>query len=310
MALSYNPTLLNAAASRLFIAGMREAVGSSYVPLIATVRKTTRKYEIEVDMGQAPAMEEFDGSIVFTSMHEKSVTRTMKKYTAGVAVDVDDFDDDQLGGFRDRMTGMGEESVLLPNYLLMDRLTTGDTATATAQMFDGQPYFDTAHPALGKEGGTQSNIDTGTGTTLAQIKTDLNTSIANGRGIKKSNGRYANRTVREISVVFPAVLREKMIEAINSQLISNTSNVSLRGITWKLIEDPQVEDDDVNDYYVLFTGYSLRPLVVYQRDMLRVLMEAANSGGEFIQEVKRWKSRFRGLASYGPWQRGRKVTNT
>lgn len=310
--LSYNPNLMTPGTNRLFIEGAREAAPDSYVPVLSTVQNSTKQKESYPHLGDAPAMIQFRDEVIFSPMSDKLYELTNRKYTAGISLLRDDVEDDQVGGFPERVQDLGMESVLLPNYELMLALINGDASGNNS--YDGVTFFNASHPALGpqgaNEGGVQTNLKTGTGTTVAQIKTDLNVTLAQMRGLKRENGRYANINMRDIGIVFPPAIRETMLEALRSQEISNTTNVSLRGINWSLIEDPQIEDDDANDYYVMNLSVRLRGLIWQQRTPLALEAEAPRSTAEFEKEVQRWKSRLRGRAGYGRWQHIVKVTNT
>lgn len=308
MTVSYNPNLLTAGTNRLFIEGAQEAVQNSYVPLIATTMNSTKLTENYPHLGDAPAMEEFKDEVVFTPMSDRLYSLTNKKYTAGISLFRDDVEDDQVGGFPERVRDLGREAVLLPNYELMLALING--ATSGNNSYDGVSFFNASHPALNLEGGVQTNLKTGTGTTSAQISTDLNVSIAQMRGFKRENARYANPDMAQLGIVYPPAIRKTMLEALNSTLLSNITNVSLAGFTFTLIEDPQIEDDDANNWFLLNLGVRLRGLLWQQRVPLSLEAEKLDSTTAFEKEVQRWKSRMRGRAGYGRWQHAIKVTNT
>ncbi len=117
--LTYNPTLLNAAATRLFVGGANEAAGESYIPTLATVFNSNKKSEIHARTGASPALEQFRGRVNFTPVADSSVSATNIKYVAGIQISEDDIADDQLQGFKSMASEMGTEAILLPNYLLM-----------------------------------------------------------------------------------------------------------------------------------------------------------------------------------------------
>ena len=59
--ITQNPALLDAAANRLFIAGMHESASMSYIPDLATVVNTTKRTETFPHIGDGPAMELVSG---------------------------------------------------------------------------------------------------------------------------------------------------------------------------------------------------------------------------------------------------------
>lgn len=311
--LSYNPTLFNAAANRLFIQGAQEVAEQSYVPRIATVYSTDRNQEVYGAIGSAPAMSEFKGEIVFNPVGDRSMTVANKKYTAGFQVSTDAFDDDQLGGFAEVLSEMGAEAVLFPNYLLMQALID---ATATTGVLgaglDGVSLLNDAHPAWGAAP-AQDNLLAGAGTTTANIKADLHGKVIPAlTGFVKSSGtgHYYHRGLMTLAICHPPSMREAMIEAVSAPLIGGgNSNVAIQGLSIDLIGDPQLEDADATDWYALATGGKLRPLILQQRTAFQLVAEAANTGADFVAEVKRWKSKWRGAVAPGPWHCIVKVVN-
>ncbi len=307
--LSQNPGLLDAAANRLFITGMHESATLSYISDMATAMTTTKRTETMAHIGDGPAMELIrDGEkYVFTPMSNATISATMQKYGAGIAVTQEDWDDDQLGGYNERFMEMGDESVLLPNALLMAALIDGDLATSLS--YDGVSFFNTAHPIRGQQTATQSNVYTGSGTTTAAVITDLNGVIGRFGGFRRENGRAANPSIRRITICAPWALREPIVTALEAMEVASSSNVTLKGISWTVIFDVDLDDDDVNDYYVINASARLRGLVYIEREAARLIPENQNSGPAFDSDVRRWKSKLRAAIMYGRWMSTIKVTN-
>lgn len=305
--LSKNVNLLDAEANRLYIDAMKEAAPESYVPRMATVRMTSKRTETNPILGDAPAMSEMQQHepYTFTPLIDDVVTTTMAKYGAGVQVSEDDWNDDQLGAFAERVQEMGREAILLPNALLIAALINGDTQAG----WDGVSFFNATHPNKGQQTATWSNIVTGAGTSAANVRTDIGKVIARFGTFRLLNNRPANTRLTSITIVAPWNMRDAILEATNpNQMLVNSA--PLAGLGFSYVFDPDLDDDDNNDIYFLNTSHPIRPLVLWEREAARLIPEAANTGAHFVNDVRRYKSKWRGKVAYGMPQRAIKVTNT
>lgn len=304
--LTKSPVLLDAAVTRLFIQAMTESASQSYVPDICTVFRSNKKTEVHPYIGASPAAEQITDEWTFRPVFSTSITLTNLKFGAGVQITEDDWDDDAVGGFPQMVQGMGDEAVLLPNALLVDLLINGDVAGNNS--YDGQTFFSTTHAAIGQMQSTQSNIYVGTGTTAAAVRTDLNGIIARFGTFRKENDRQANISVRRLTIVAPYAMRQAIIEAVRQEG-DTQANISLNGISFRLIFDADLDRDDPNDYYVINSGMRTRGLILQERLAARLIAEGRGTGFNFVNEVRRWKWKWRGVPGYGPYQGVIKVTN-
>lgn len=304
---TFNPTLLNPAVQALFLEGAKDAQSDAYGPKIATLRKSKRRSETYGLRGAPPALEEHKGSTTFTSMSDDDQTLSNLLYTCGVAISRQDWDDDQVGGFRDAIVEMGAEGVLHPNAKLMQLLIDGDATV----IWDGDNFFDTTHP-YGNSGGVNSNIISGGGVGVSTFATDLNKVITRFSQFRGDSARPHNPRVRKITLCCPVSMRESVLTAIRATEISSTSNAALspaQGIKFETIFDADLEADDADDWYALETSHTVKGLILQEREKFSIEMEAKNSGVAFSDEVLRWKARWRGAFGYGDYKRAIKVTN-
>ncbi len=304
--LQKNVQLLDATAKKIFLDAARESARDSYVPDMATVQRSTKKTESMPHLSGAPKMEEFKDEVVFTPIPESSFSLTNSKYQSGISIPFDDYDDDQLGGYRLMLAEMGDEAVLLPNALLIAALRNGTTNAG----YDGVALFHAAHPLLGvqAQGVTQSNLLTGSGTSTDNIISDLSSSIARMESMRKDNGRPMGTKVRRVTIASPTTLRRQMLEAIRATEVASTSNVALKGIRYNLILDPEL-DADGSDYYVMNAGARVRALILQERRKFDLEAEPVNTGVGFSHEIRRYKSTWRGVVGNGRYQAAVKVNN-
>lgn len=303
--LSQNVHLLDAEANRLYLDALKEAAPESYVPMVATVRGTTKRTETSPILGDAPAMTEMQlhQPYTFTPIISDVVSTTMRKFGAGVEISEEDWEDDQLGGFAERVRDMGREGIALPNALLMALLVNGDTQNG----WDGVPFFSASHPAKGKQPAAWSNLLAGTAATAAGFYTDINRAIEFFGSFRMLNGRQANSRIRKICICAPWGMRQEILEATQPNR-ALTNSAAIQGLEFEYIFDSDLGDDDPNDVYVLNVSYELRPLVLWQRKAAALIPEMPNTGAGFVNDVRRYKSKWRGAPAYGPPQRAIKFT--
>ena len=79
---------------------------------------------------------------------------TNDRFELTIAVDRDHYEDDEIGMYSNELKAMGMQAALDPDKRIAALLVNG----FTAECFDGEAFFSTAHPVLA--GGTQSNKGT------------------------------------------------------------------------------------------------------------------------------------------------------
>jgi phage major head subunit gpT-like protein len=301
---TYNPSLLLRGTLNAFLRDLAGAEQQSFVPLIASVIPSDGNKETYGWIGESPVMSEWDGEVHFIPMSDTSYEITNKKYATGIVISRDDLADDQLGGFPLRVNQLARGVVAHRNSLLINALINGTTNTG----HDGAAFFSNSHPARGQQTAAQDNLLAGTGTTTAQIQADIVSALVALMGFLAENGEmFHDMPSRFVLVCHPARLAQ-VNEALYAQLISNTSNVQLRGFTIDPLYTPRLSD--TNDWYLLHVGSALRPLILQDREA--VTLETADNASEayFAREQIEYKLRGRYAVGYGHWANAVKVVNT
>ncbi|MEM6381656.1 MAG: Mu-like prophage major head subunit gpT family protein [Pseudomonadota bacterium] len=136
------------------------------------VPSTTRTTEYGW-LGQFPGMRKWAGDRVINNLQRHGYALENEPYEMTVAVDRDDFDDDNLGIYAPMFQEMGRGSAALPNELVFALLEAGfDT-----ECYDGQYFFDTDHPVLDKDGNVISVSNTGGGSGTAWYLMDTSRAL-------------------------------------------------------------------------------------------------------------------------------------
>lgn len=308
MSVIYTPSQFTKMARTLFMDASRMQP-PNYIERIATFVSSTAASEDYVWVGETQQMGELTSEVEFTGLTDASYSLSNKTYTAGLQVKRTDLTNNQTGGIQMRIRQMAEVAARLPNKLLTDALINGTSATL-GKTIDGVALFHATHPARGLSG-TQSNLLTGTGTTTAALQLDIGAAVMALFKFKGENGEPVNEGFQRFWIMYPtdAALHKSITEALNSSLVSNTSNVSLQQFGFDLIPNSRLVDQ--NDWYMGVQDVEVRGLVWQQRQPLTFeSQESEASDSAFVREVYRYKAREECAPGYAKWQRVVKTTNT
>jgi phage major head subunit gpT-like protein len=121
-----------------------------------TVPASTRimDYKFLLDF---PMVREWIGDRQISSLEPKAYQVETKDWEATIEVDRNDIEDDQLGFYNPIVAALAQEARKHPEKLVADLMSAGFTASC----YDGQSFFDTAHPV---GSGTASNFGGGSST--------------------------------------------------------------------------------------------------------------------------------------------------
>ena len=283
----------------------------NWVDRVTTVVDSDSDKEDYSWIGEAKQMEEFEDEIKFQPLSDNSHTITNRKYMAGLSVKRDDLNDDRVGGLGMRITEMAMVANTLPNKLITDALTVGDTSEDYLHGESGVAFFANNHPAQDDEGGTQSNLLTGTGTTTSQVLTDVLSSITKLIGFLGENGEPINEMAKDFFVMYPLGIMGSMIEALDATIISNTSNVRLADFNIDRIPNPRLDATSVNDFYVGIQSAMIKGLVFQLREPTTLeVQDNAENDAAFVREEYRYKTRGRMRVGFARWNKLVKLNNS
>ena len=299
----YTPAALTKGNLATFLRAMADQP-ATYTEKIATVVPSTSDKENYSWLGEAPTMSLVEGSVKGSAMSSVSYELENQTYASSLIVSRADVADQKLDQISIRIQQMARVAAQFVNKLLVDKLVSGSSDLC----YDGAAMFSATHPDRGS-GSTQSNLRTGTGSTTAQTASDINEAIADMLNFKAENGEPYSEEVSRLCIVAPPAMRKPILEAVNAQVISNTSNVMFGNMLVDFIFTGRLTD--ANDYYVLNTGMPVRPLIVQDREPLEfVAQDSEDSDGAMFREQYAYKCRQRLAVGYANWQTAVKVTNT
>ena len=306
MSQSYNPAILEKEILGLFMKMFADSP-PSYVDRIATVQNSMASSEKYGWIGNAPTLTELadDTGTVYTPLSDADYTLTNKEYTGGFTVKRSDLEDDQVSGIMMRVQELAAHARRFPNKLLIDKLVAGTTDTD----FTAEAFFNDSHTARGKAAGSLDNLLAGSGTSTANIGTDINAGLVQLLQTQNEAGEPFVDDITRVAIVCNPLLRKPMLENLEATIISNTSNVQPTGIVWDLILSARLAD--TNDWYMLNVGSPVRPLIYQDRMAATIEQLASPEAGDaaFDSGRYKWKVRMRSVVGFSMWQLANKTVN-
>ncbi|RJE87131.1 Mu-like prophage major head subunit gpT family protein [Paracoccus onubensis] len=133
---------------------------TTYGRIAMTVPSSTR-HQAYPKLSELGPMREWIGERYVERLERDGFTITNRKFEKTIAVAADDISDDQIGLFTPIVNDMGQVAAELPDDLVWEQLEAG----FTTEHYDGQMFFDTDHPVVGKDGAetSVSNFQGGAG---------------------------------------------------------------------------------------------------------------------------------------------------
>lgn len=251
-------------------------------------------------LGQSPTMSEWVDERNLKSLNEFDYEIENKDYEATLSIDRNALRDDQLGNVRVRIDDLARKARIHPRKIFFEVLESGTTELA----YDGQPFFSASH----QEGvsGVQSNILTGTGTTLAQIKADIDTAEARLLGFKDDVGEPWNEGQVMLGIVCHPDLKRKFEELNTLTQINNSSN-GMQGRISNIVYSSRLSD--TNDWYLMDVSAGMKPFIMQNRQAPEFNALEGDSDAGFMRKQYLYGIDYRMGFSFGLWQKAVKVTN-
>jgi phage major head subunit gpT-like protein len=251
-------------------------------------------------LGQAPSMNEWVDERKLKSLNSFNYKLVNKDYEATLSVDRNALDDDRLGAVQVRINDLATKARIHPRKLFFAALLAGTSELC----YDGQPFFSASH--VEGDSGTQSNIQTGTGTTLAQLKDDIDAAESKMMGFKDDVGEPVNEGEMSIGIVCHPSMKRKFQELNTSSMISNSDN-AMKGRIKTITASTRLTD--VNDWYFANIGEGIKPLIRQVRQAPKFSALEATSDNGFMRKQFAYGIDSREVFGYGLWQKMIKVTN-
>ena len=243
-----------------------------FYPTVCYDASSVRSSEKYGWIGNMPGMREWVGDRQFSELRSANFVIDNKHFESSLAIKKTDIADDNLGQYGPIMEQLGIEAAHHPDELWFDALELGESTAC----FDGQFFFDTDH-SWGKSG-SQSNDLTSTvsdtsAVTVAELKTAIRSAVQQMLGFKNDQGKLYHRPtvsrLNDLTLLVPLALRDVAYDALESQLLSNSTNVIVDRPT--IVASPYLTSDV--KFYLFKTGDPVKPFVFQQREPLSRMMK-------------------------------------
>lgn len=309
MAVLSNPQQLRKDVNATFIETLMAPQPPMLVERIADVVNSNSDREDYAWLGEVQPMNEWEDSLQESDLSETADAGyglENKKYTGALRIERDNLADEKTMGLEKRTKDLATRGLYKPDQLLVEAVIDGTTNLC----YDGAAFFSATHPARGAQTSTQSNIVTGAGVATANVASDLNKAIARLYDFVDEGNEPLNGIVRKLFIMYPPILHKPISEAISAGIISNTSNVQFGDQDFDFIRMPRLTSDSTVDYYIGVADTEVRGLIWQDREGISLEQSGPGSDTWVQQEQVVYKSRMRGRAGYGRWQRMIKINNT
>jgi len=262
-------------------------------------------------LGSPDRVREWKGNREKTSLNQFDWTVTNLPYELTISMAWRDYKYDRLNQLRDRIADGGRNAKAFPAILL--RELERDGAAATSLCYDGKVFFATDHEE--KASGAQSNLLTGTGTSLSQLETDLTAAVVAIRRFKDDKGNPFWQSIpssgslkKKYTISCPPEL-EIPFEKLAGGLTISADGDNI----WTGRFDIRVNEEltDTNDWHLYDLTHRVKPYVfqwvmlpsgmIFPADMLYELQHDGEVDAISTGEC---------AASYLQWRCAVKTTNT
>lgn len=251
-----------------------------------------------------PEMREFLGERVFNNVAGRSQDIINKEWELSVAMKRAKFEDDQYGIYADSVRQLAMRAKQWPDKLVTDALKNGDTAV----VYDGQHFFDTAHP---------QDPDNPASPTMANKFTAKPLTSDNISAVRAAMMAFTDDAGVPMEIVPNLLVVPPQLEFQARQILFGTTialpvgtagtspggaaapdNV-LKGMM-DLLVLPRLTD--ATKYYLMDTTRSVKPLIFQNRMAPEfAYLNRPDDSEVFKRSEFLFGIRSRGNAGYGPW---------
>lgn len=249
-------------------------------------------------LGNVPQLTEWLDERKLNGVIDHNYEIPNKDYEATLQVDRNAIEDDQLGAIKIRINDLAVRAKQHPRKLFFETLLNGTTALC----YDGQTFFSASH--VSGKSGTQSNIVTGTGTTLAQLEADFDSAVVAMSSYKDDQGEPFSDGEMKLTIVCSKNLAPKFRKLNTADQIEGTTN-TFKGQVEKVISSTRLSG---NDWYLINTAAPMKPFIMQERKA--PAFEAMEKGEKaFMSKRLMYGVDYRVGFGYGLWQYAVKIDN-
>jgi phage major head subunit gpT-like protein len=252
-------------------------------------------------LGMVPQVREWVGGRRVKPLRSQGLTIVNKTWEATVRVDADEQRRDKTGQIMVRINELARRVATHPNKLLTTLMLSG----ATANGYDGQPFFSTSHSE--GDSGAQSNsishdVTTVTLPTEAEMHDAIVKGIAQIMTVKDDQGEPMNEAAREFLVLVPLNFLPATLAALAGKVIQGTTNPLAAGEPFRIdwVANPRLTWTD--KFAIFRTDGSTRPFIFQEELPVQIQVLAEGSELEVNENQHQYGVKAIHEAGYGFWQ--------
>jgi phage major head subunit gpT-like protein len=253
-----------------------------------------------------PRMRKWVGDKVVKSLRAHSYSLVNDDFEATVEVDRNDIEDDNLGIYAPQAQEAGWSAKQLPDELVFALLDNGFAATC----YDGQYFFDTAHPVGNDETGLSSVSNKGTVAlscaTLAAAQASYGAARIALMKMKDDEGRPLG--IRPNLLVVPPALADVANQLVTVNRLEDGKPNPYKGTAEVLVAYHLTSD---TAWFLLDGSRPIKPFIYQERKApVFVQMTDPQADDVFNRRSFKFGAESRGAAGYGLWQMAYGSTGT
>lgn len=238
-------------------------------------------------IGAMPQVAEWLGELNAEQLKSYDYTIKNKDFAAPLFINENDIADDRVGVMSMLTEALAQRIVQHPRQLLIDLIINGDATAA----YDGVNFFSDVSGVR-----TFDNLLGGTGVTLAQLGTDLQSALVAMAKFADDKGEILN--IQGNVIVCPVALennfRRLVFSTADPNATAGTDTFNPFSGRFTVIGDARLDADDANDWYLFSTQEIVRPFIYQERQTAMPMMERKANTKQWI-----FSANYRGNAGYG-----------
>lgn len=255
-------------------------------------------------LGGLPQVKEFLDERQIETLKAYDFSIKNKEWENTIGVKRTELEDDKLGQIKIRINGLAESVVFHREILTMSLLALGMGSTAAGKCFDGQQYFDTAHPiTITNADGTKSVTTVSNKGTAPLTEDAIKTATIAMRKFTDDRGNRLN--VNPTHLIVGPELQFTAFDIINR---GDTYDANSRPNAFKgnltLIVSAYVTQITAgkNPWYLFDCSRSIKPLIIQTRTPVEFNSLEGESESGFIRNQYLYGIYARYNVGFGLWQ--------
>ncbi len=257
---------------------------------IAMLVNSSREQETYAWPDLLPNLREWVGARVFHDAIAQAQVLVNKKYEGGFKIDRTRFEDDSLGLFNPQAQMLGLAAAQWPDLLLAALIEDAHNIL----IFDGQEFFDAAHP-IDTSGSVTASTQANLFTSSALSADNVQTVWAAGANMKGRNNSPMG--VNWGTLMVPPALRKTALTIANAEYVGGGDSNVMKG-TVEVLVNPFLTS--ATTWYMMDASKPIKPFVWQLRSAPQTTIKNRDEDDNvFEEDVYKYGVRARGAAGLG-----------